>query len=96
MIQDLPHLPGQGLGAERLGQDRVSRLEPRTAQLFGLGADDREARHVEHLRIRALAGRASPQFDAVEAWHHDVGQQQVGRLCASRCDLERFFSVPGL
>src|SRR6266851_1526748 len=73
-VEDLPNLPSQGLGAERFGQDRVSRLEPRTAQLFGLGTDDREARHVEHLRIRALAGQASRQFDAVETWHHDVGQ----------------------
>ena len=30
-IEDLPNLPSQGLRAERLGQDQVSRLEPRTA-----------------------------------------------------------------
>jgi hypothetical protein len=36
-IEDLPNLPSQGIRAERLRQNWVSRLEPRTAQLFGLG-----------------------------------------------------------
>jgi hypothetical protein len=63
--------------------------------VFGLGADDREARHVEHLRIRALAGQASRQFDAVEAWHHDVGQKQVDQLGMALCHPERFFAISG-
>jgi hypothetical protein len=64
--------------------------------LFGLGADDREARHVEHLRIRALAGQAASQFDAVETWHHDVGQEQVDRLGMALRDPERFFPISGV
>jgi hypothetical protein len=63
--------------------------------LFDLGADDGEARHVEHLRIRALAGEASRQFNAVEARHHDVGQEQLDRLGVGLRDSERFFAISG-
>src|SRR6266852_6130192 len=55
--EDFMHLPSQGLGGERLRKDRVSRLERRPTKLFELGANNGEARHVEHLRVGAPARR---------------------------------------
>jgi len=89
------HLPSQGLGGERFRKDRVSRLERRPTKLFELGANNREARHVEHLRVGAPASQLARQFDAVETGHHDVGQQQVYRLGVGLRDSERFFAIRG-
>jgi hypothetical protein len=63
--------------------------------LFDLGADDGEARHVEHLRVGAPASQLARQRDAVEMGHHDVGQEQVYRLGVRLRDSERFFAISG-
>ena len=89
------HLPSQGLGGERLRKDRVSRLERRPTKLFELGANNGEARHVEHLRVGAPASQLARQRDAVETGHHDVGQEQVYRFGVGLRDSERFFAICG-
>jgi hypothetical protein len=89
------HLPSQGLGGERLRKDRVSRLERRPTKLFELGANNGEARHVEHLRVGAPASQLARQLDAVETGHHNVGQEQVYQLGVGLRDSERFFAICG-
>src|SRR5262245_25784339 len=75
-VEDAPHLAGERIGGERLGQQVDVRVEPAVM-------DDGVARvagHVEHLDGGPALAQRVAQLPAIHpARKHDIGQQEIDR-----------------
>ena len=87
--QDLPHLPRERAGRDRLLEKGDARVEDAVLEDGVVGV----AGHEEHLHLRPQRREALGELPPAHAGHHDVGQQQVDLRPVLLADEQRLAAV---